>query len=479
MYCPECGLKVDEDTNFCYSCGANLNADSTDTLSEDFHGQYRIVDIRPPDKKVIYALIVAVLIVSASVFGFIYWISPDKEDFMPTDFVLYGDGSVGSGVISIVPHDSDDDFTDESATVTFTCNVNTLGNYQWGIISLDESKYYVDKHPPAESGHAVFERSYNLPDNTVSSNDGKSITCTLDPGYYSVIVGVNFQQYEGTFALGGEVMKTYSWDFIEFSRPDSELVKEEHSFEMDFSFQYSECISALKYEGPRGITDIRKLEPILSTYVADGNSVTESLEEKLKEEFDSKGISPHYKDGDNYNYISYLLTFVQLNIRYYPSELPENVVSGLTYDDSSDYMIYGSEEYWAFPTQTLMQGVGDCEDTSFLAAALFKAAGLDAAVAIIPGHAVAGVHMEDDLVTEPPTYPIDISTPDKGPDSYIIRQHIGDKTYYGCETTTSFQYLVGYTNLTYLDDVSGEYQELTYWVPGDNAGSEGWGFYKV
>ena len=87
--------------------------------------------------------------------------------------------------------------------------------------------------------------------------------------------------------------------------------------------------------------------------------------------------------------------------------------------------------------------------------------------------------MEDDLVTEPPTYPIYISTPDKGPDSYIIRQHIGDKTYYGCETTTSFQYLVGYTNLTYLDDVSGEYQELTYWVPKENTGSEEWGFYKV
>lgn len=477
MYCPECGFNADEDANFCYRCGADLNTDSTDTLSEDLHGQYRIVDIRPPDKKVIYALIVAVLIVSASVFGFIYWISPDKNDFIPNDFVLYGDGSVGSGVISIVPHDTDDDFTDESATVTFTCNVNTLGSYQWGIISLDKSKYFVDKHPPAESGHAIFERSYGLPDNTVSSNDGRSITCTLDPGYYSVAVGVNFQQYEGTFALGGEVTKTYSWDFTEYSRPGSELGEEKHSFEMDFSFQYSECISALEYDGPRRIVDLNKLGPTLSAYVSDGNSVTERLQEKLKEEFDNKGISPHYKDGDNYNYVSYLLTFVQLNIRYYPSELPENEVNKLTYEFSSDYMIYGSDEYWAFPTQTLMQGAGDCEDTSFLAAALFKAAGLDAAVAIIPGHAVAGIHMEGDLVTEPPTYPVCVSTPEV-PDSYIIRQHIGDKTYYGCETTTSFQYLVGYTNLTYPGNF-GEDQELTHWVPRDDKGSEEWGFYEV
>ncbi|HKM09576.1 MAG TPA: zinc ribbon domain-containing protein [Candidatus Methanomethylophilaceae archaeon] len=482
MYCPECGSKADEDAKFCYNCGANFNENSdTDTFSDYLQGQYKIQEPkpRPPNKKAIQALIVVTLLLSAGAFGFIYWMIPDKNGFESNEFILYGDGGVGSGIISIAPHLSDVDYTDDSATMTFTCNVNTLGNYQWGLRSLDESKYYVDEDASANSGYAVFERVYDLPEDTTFSNDRKSMTCTLDPGYYSVRVDVNFQQYEGTFALEGEVTRSYSWDFTQHSRPSVDLVKNKHSFEMDFSFQYSECISAIEYGGLRGYIPFTEMGQTLKTYVTKDSNFTTKLEEGLRVEYEEEGLLDDYLEDDSYNYASYLLTFVQLNIRYYPSELPEEEIQGLNYNIGSDYMIYGSEEYWAFPTQTIMQGVGDCEDTAFLTAALFKAAGLDAAVAIIPGHAVAGIHMENDLKTEPSTYPIYPPTP-QGAESreYLISQEIGEKTYYGCETTTSYQYLIGYTNIMHPDE-SGDEQKLTHWIPEGDEVSETYGFYEV
>ncbi len=41
-----------------------------------------------------------------------------------------------------------------------------------------------------------------------------------------------------------------------------------------------------------------------------------------------------------------------------------------------DKKLYGYEEFWAFPEETLMRKLGDCEDTSFLLASLLIASGI-------------------------------------------------------------------------------------------------------
>lgn len=59
----------------------------------------------------------------------------------------------------------------------------------------------------------------------------------------------------------------------------------------------------------------------------------------------------------------------------------------------------GKDEYWNFPIETLVDGKGDCEDTSILLAALIQASGepkyADAAgIFLLPGHAMAAIKVE-------------------------------------------------------------------------------------
>jgi len=60
-------------------------------------------------------------------------------------------------------------------------------------------------------------------------------------------------------------------------------------------------------------------------------------------------------------------------------------------DYNYDNITMGPDEYWRFPVETLYDGVGDCEDTSFLFASIIEAMDYDAVIIFIPGHAAVGV----------------------------------------------------------------------------------------
>jgi len=57
----------------------------------------------------------------------------------------------------------------------------------------------------------------------------------------------------------------------------------------------------------------------------------------------------------------------------------------------------GMTEYWKYPLETLIDGKGDCEDGSILLAALLTAAGYDAGIFLLPGHAMAAINSEEVL----------------------------------------------------------------------------------
>lgn len=81
----------------------------------------------------------------------------------------------------------------------------------------------------------------------------------------------------------------------------------------------------------------------------------------------------------------------------------------------SDLESTGQEEYWRFPVETLAEGVGDCEDSAILLAALLRRAGFRCAIVIAPGHAAVAVEVPHD-----------------SPGAYF--EHGGVRYYY-CETT--------------------------------------------
>ncbi len=111
-------------------------------------------------------------------------------------------------------------------------------------------------------------------------------------------------------------------------------------------------------------------------------------------------------------YANFLLGYVQICFSY-----------------KLDNDLYGYEEYFAFPMQTVYYGCGDCEDTSILAAAVAGAAGYKTAVFLLPQHATVGIALD--------TY----SRP-RISDGEILSQTVDGVTYYSGETTVdSFQEL--------------------------------------
>jgi hypothetical protein len=75
----------------------------------------------------------------------------------------------------------------------------------------------------------------------------------------------------------------------------------------------------------------------------------------------------------------------------------------------------GYDEYPKYPLETLFEKNGDCEDTSYLTAAIIRAMNIDTVLVLLPGHMAVGVWADCDT---PGTY-----------------YKVGDKCYYYLETT--------------------------------------------
>ncbi len=107
-----------------------------------------------------------------------------------------------------------------------------------------------------------------------------------------------------------------------------------------------------------------------------------------------------------------------------------------------DIQQYSQEEYYAFPIETIYNGGGDCEDTSILCAALFEAAGYEAGVFLIPGHAIAAVSID--------TYEAGAVSEEYAAKVAVFSMQSDGKTFYGCETTLDTDsYGVGYVSTDY------------------------------
>ena len=68
-------------------------------------------------------------------------------------------------------------------------------------------------------------------------------------------------------------------------------------------------------------------------------------------------------------------------------------VQSMLYEYDIDYI--GLDEYPKFPIETIIDQKGDCEDTSYLLAALYKALGVDAVLVLFPGHMATAVACDD------------------------------------------------------------------------------------
>jgi hypothetical protein len=101
---------------------------------------------------------------------------------------------------------------------------------------------------------------------------------------------------------------------------------------------------------------------------------------------------------------------------------------------------------------------------------------------------MAGVHIlgQSVLNTPYPTYPPQDKDKEgsDGKPPYSIYQEIDGKTFYGCEATDgASSLLIGYTTITYTEEVNDEVRSGTLmdWMPGGEYASEDYryGFYPI
>lgn len=97
-----------------------------------------------------------------------------------------------------------------------------------------------------------------------------------------------------------------------------------------------------------------------------------------------KGLIRNFQDaGEGKNYTE---TDDVLNVLAFVQSLPY----------ATDKATTGYDEYPRYPTETLVDGGGDCEDTAILAAALLNEMGYGTALIRLPGHMALGVKGSDD-----------------------------------------------------------------------------------
>ena len=222
-----------------------------------------------------------------------------------------------------------------------------------------------------------------------------------EPGDYEVVLFVDGNVVAaGEATVDGEISDTYEWSRYANGRTVSYEVTFTYSFE---EYQRYVGVEPVRHSY-RGLSDSR--------FVVVDDAITR-LSNALAEEY----ASVHGEDAprNGQDYADYLLSFVQCAIRYPVELIYEDGRFVEIRDGNGDLYLYGTEEYWAFPMETMYHRMGDCEDTSILLAALYSASGYTSSLLRFPGHMVVGLALDQfrtDDIYEGITQPFEVTLED-------------------------------------------------------------------
>jgi predicted transglutaminase-like cysteine proteinase len=220
---------------------------------------------------------------------------------------------------------------------------------------------------------------------------------------------INFDNGKNEISDVGYSEGEYGKIWYEISHTESDIQESDtynRSYRWNFKgrqWLFSEEISVDLYEAyvNSGVSRVPQSENAMASFVTSNDEVINIFSNKLKSFSDSRG----YNTVTRANFI---LKFVQQTIIY-----------------KADNKSKGKIEYWRFPVETLVDKVGDCEDTSVLYASIMDNLGYDVVLLLYSweednkkfGHLAVGIHLNGDH------------------GSYVIGNN--GKKYFYCETTTS------------------------------------------
>ena len=230
-----------------------------------------------------------------------------------------------------------------------------------------------------------------------------------------------YSEGDGRYDTTAQFTRNYVWNSIIDGSTKLCSVK--------LTYDYAEYWKAVmkSYDGliyyTNGIASAR-YESECVNFTSTGKSVTD-LQAALRTEFESK--YPSYV-SDSVKYAQFIFSFLQIRF-FYESDYTQY------YDCNSSHS--SGTDVWAYPEMTIYSGIGDCEDTASLLSSLFKAAGYDSALIVLPNHMMGALVLED--------Y------------SYEASFEYGGKKYYFCESTADTGVRIGYCSDDY------EYKEFSYY----------------
>ena len=408
MLCARCGHSIGNGyARFCPKCGYELNSYSTPLHM----GRSPVrVPAAPPVRKPRTGrnAAVAVCVVLVLTFGLLIGAAafanekvPEKVDIQQaTDssyFELSGDFLLEKEIFTVA--------LTSDGKISFTLNSDISSRssyYSWRFFDSDH----------VSSTNTFMYSEYT--GETIKKTEPVLYYLSQTPGRYIISVDcytgpegnyVFSEAYSGNVTYVGTVTRDYAWNYGGADRTAHV------TFSYDEYRQYKDmnARSRAVYNYGRAVSFVTHDDPAVI-------SLTGSL-------LDAYGSG---RDTAGQDFASFVLAFVQICYGYPP-------YSSLM---SADKYLYGQSEYFAYPLETIFHGMGDCEDTSILAAALFKALGYSAGVVLLPGHAVAAVGLD--------RY---VPGPYSAASFEILSQTVDGITYYACETTVSSPQGIGLITL--------------------------------
>lgn len=257
----------------------------------------------------------------------------------------------------------------------------------------------------------------------------------LDVGHYTVIVGdVEFDVY-----VDGTITKTLDWTF----RMNGSSFPMTVTYDILFREFKESCDSNRSWNiSSQASTRYMQFSEMGNLVVVD--RTIRDLEDRLESEYVRIGGSVDDRQG----YADFIACFVQLAIKY-PSSVP---------DRSFDYFVWGMDEYWCVPLETLYHATGDCEDTSALFCALSISAGYQVAMGGHSGHVFAGVVIDDFQENSFDGFPSYRLSYGQG-----ITAMDGDGPVYGDAVYRSVETIRGQLPVGYLSGVNTHFGSNTFW----------------